>query len=169
MKRNLLLTAAFTLFVFALSASAQKTTDFSGTWNLDASKSNAADRLQAQTLSVTQTADTIKIDRTNTKMKENPDANASGGGAGGGRPGGGAPQGPVTYGLKDVVKVSRDTPNGAVELSYGAKIDGNKLTLTSTSPRGARTETWTLNADGTLTTDSQMGQGGSVTRTYKKG
>ena len=76
MKRNLLLTAAFALFVFALSASAQKTTDFSGTWVLDASKSNPAETMiDSQTLKVTQTAADISVERT-TKMKPMPDAGA---------------------------------------------------------------------------------------------
>jgi len=165
MKRNLLLTAAFALFVFALSASAQKTTDFSGNWTLDVAKSSPAETMiDSQTLKVTQSATDIKVERT-TKMKEAP----AGGGAG--APGGGGGRGmggPQTYGIGTAIKTTRQFQGADVEISMGAKIDGNKLTLTTTSPQGSRDETWTLNADGTLTTQSQ-GRGGAVTRTYKKG
>jgi hypothetical protein len=166
MKRNFVLAAALALTVMAVSASAQKTTDFSGTWNLDVTKSKPAETMiESQTLTVTQTATDIKVDRS-TKAKAMPDGSVpmGGGGRGMGGPGGGGPQ---TYGLKDAVKVTRDTPNGPVEISFGAKIDGNKLALTTTSPMGSRGETWTLNADGTLTSESQ-GRNGSVTRTYTK-
>src|SRR5690349_25127476 len=109
MKRNLLLTAAFALFVFALSASAQKTTDFSGNWTLDVSKSSPAETMiESQTLKVTQTATDITVETTN-KMKDN--ANMGGGaGGGGGRPGGGGFGGPQKYGIGTPIKVSRDTP-----------------------------------------------------------
>ena len=167
MKRNLVLTAVFVLFVFALSASAQKTTDFSGTWTLDVAKSNPAETMiESQTIKVTQTATDIKVETTN-KMKDN--ANMGGGaGGGGGRPGGGGFGGPQDYGIGTPIKVTRDTPNGSIELSYTAKIDGNKLTLSTTTPQGSRDQNWTLNADGTLTIQSQ-GRNGAVTRTYKKG
>jgi hypothetical protein len=164
MKRNLLLTAAFALFVFALSASAQKTTDFSGNWTLDVSKSNPAETMiESQTIKVTQTAADITVETTN-KMKDTGAAPAGGGG----RPGGGGFGGPQKYGIGTPIKVSRDTQSGPVEISYTAKIDGNKLTLSTASPQGSRDQTWTLNSDGTLTINSQ-GRGGAVTRTYKKG
>ncbi|HEV7698908.1 MAG TPA: hypothetical protein VGO43_01630 [Pyrinomonadaceae bacterium] len=168
MKRNFVLAAALAFTAMAISASAQKTTDFSGTWTLEVAKSNPAETMiESQTMTVTQTAADIKVDRS-TKVKPMPEGSAPNGGPGSGRgmggPGGGGPQ---TYGLKDAVKVSRDTPNGPVELSFSAKIEGNKLTLTTTSPMGSRGETWTLNADGTLTSESQ-GRNGSVTRTYTK-
>ena len=164
MKRSLVFSAFLALFVFALSASAQKTTDFSGTWNLQVGASET--RIESQTLKVTQTATDVKVERT-TKMKET--ATAPGGGApgGGGRGFGGGMGGPQDYGIGTPIKVTRQTPNGDVELSMSAKIDGNKLTLTTSSPMGARSETWTLNADGTLSIESQ-GRDGSVTRTYKK-
>ena len=164
MKRNLLLTAAFALFVFALSASAQKTTDFSGNWTLDVAKSSPAETMiDSQTLKVTQSATDIKVERT-TKMKEAP----AGGGAGAPGGGGRGMGGPQTYGIGTAIKTTRQFQGADVEISMGAKIDGNKLTLTTTSPQGSRDETWTLNADGTLTTQSQ-GRGGAVSRTYKKG
>lgn len=160
MKRNLILAAVFALAV-AASASAQKVTDFSGTWTLDVAKSNPAEQMiESQTITVTQTATDLKVER-NTKIK----AGAENGMGGGGR--GMGPGGPQTYGIKEPVKVTRDTPNGSIELSFSAKIDANTLTLTTTSPMGSRGEVWTLNADGTATAVSQ-GRNGSVTRTYKK-
>jgi len=165
MKRNLVLASLFAVFALATAASAQKATDFSGTWTLDVAKSSPAETMiESQTVTVTQTATDIKIDR-NTKMKPMPEGQQMGGGGGGRGFGGGG--GPVTYGLKDPIKVTRQTPNGDVEISMSAKIEGNKLTLTTTSPQGSRGETWTLNADGTVSAESQ-GRGGAVTRTYKK-
>jgi hypothetical protein len=165
MKRNLLLTAVFALFALAVSASAQKTTDFSGNWTLDVSKSSPAETMiDSQTIKVTQSATDIKVERT-TKMKDNPNGGGAGAPGGGGGRGMGGPQ---TYGIGTPVKVTRDTPNGSIEISMSAKIDGNKLTLSSATPQGSRDENWTLNADGTVTIQSQ-GRGGAVTRTYKKG
>jgi hypothetical protein len=165
MKRNLLLTAVFALFALAVSASAQKTTDFSGNWTLDVAKSSPAETMiESQTLKVTQSATDIKVEN-NTKMKAMPDAGAPGGG---GRGFGGGQAGPTSYGIGTPVKVIRQTPNGDIELTMSAKIDGNKLTLSTSTPQGSRDQTWTLNADGTLTVQSQ-GRAGAVTRTYKKG
>jgi hypothetical protein len=167
MKRNLLLTAAFAVLVFALSASAQKTTDFSGNWTLDVSKSSPAETMiDSQTIKVTQSATDVKVERT-TKMKENAGAPGGGAGGGGGRGMGGG-GGAQTYGIGTPIKVSRDTPNGAIEISMSAKIDGSKLTLSTSTPQGSRDETWTLNSDGTVTVQSQ-GRGGAVSRTYKNG
>ena len=171
MKKHIFLAAVFSLFVLAVGVSAQKTTDFSGTWTLDASKSSPAETMiESQSIKVTQTATEVKVDRT-TKMKEMPAGAPAGGppgGGGGGRGMGGGMNGPQTYGIGTPVKTTRTTPNGDIEISLSAKIDGSKLTLTSTTPQGSRDETWTLNADGTVTIQSQ-GRGGSVTRTYKKG
>lgn len=165
MKRNLLLTAAFALFALAISASAQKTTDFSGAWTLDVAKSSPAETMiESQTIKVTQTATDIKVERT-TKVKDNPNGGGAGAPGGGGGRGMGGPQ---TYGIGTPIKTTRTTPNGDIEISMSAKIDGNKLTLSTTTPQGSRDETWTLNADGTLTTQS-TGRAGAVTRTYKKG
>ncbi|MFL6374747.1 MAG: hypothetical protein ACJ73D_08790 [Pyrinomonadaceae bacterium] len=169
MKRNVLLTAVFALFAMAISASAQKTTDFSGNWTLDVSKSSPAETMiDSQTIKVTQTATDVKVERT-TKVKPMPDAGAGApAGGGGGRGFGGGQGGPQTYGIGTPVKVTRQTQNGDIEISMSAKVDGNKLTLSSATPQGSRDETWTLNADGSLTIQSQ-GRGGAVTRTYKKG
>jgi len=164
MKRNLVLASLFALFALATAASAQKATDFSGKWTLDVAKSSPAETMiESQTITVTQTAADVKVER-DTKMKPMPEGQQMGGG---GRGFGGGQGGPTTYGFANPVKVTRQTPNGDVEISFSAKLDGNKLTLTTTSPQGSRGETWTLNADGTLKAESQ-GRAGAVVRTYKK-
>ena len=161
MKRNLILAAVFAL-ALAATASAQKAADFSGTWTLDVAKSNPAEQMiESQTVTIVQTATDVKIER-NTKMKPMPEGSMGGRGMGMGQPGA------TTYGFAAPVKVSRDTPNGAVEISFSAKLEGNKLTLTTTSPQGSRGETWTLNADGTATAEAQGRGGAAVVRTYKK-
>jgi hypothetical protein len=168
MKRNLLLTAFLTLFVFALSASAQKTTDFSGSWTLDASKSSPAETMiDSQTIKVTQTATDVKVEAT-TKMKAMPDGGSGAPGGGGGRGTGGG-GGARDYGIGTPIKTTRQFQGADVEISMGAKIDGNKLTLTTTSPQGSRDEVWTMNSDGTVTVQSQGRGGAAVSRTYKKG
>jgi len=164
MKRNLVLGSLFAIFALAAAASAQKATDFSGTWTLDVEKSSPAETMiESQTITVTQSATEVKVDR-NTKMKPM-DMPGGGGGRGMGGPGGGGPQ---SYGIGTPVKVTRDTPQGSIELTMTAKIEGNKLTLTTATPMGERGETWTLNADGTMTATSQGRGGAAVTRTYKK-
>ncbi|MEO6655493.1 MAG: hypothetical protein ABIO36_05375, partial [Pyrinomonadaceae bacterium] len=58
MKKQFVLAAIFSLLVFAVAVSAQKMTDFSGTWNLAVAKSKLGDRntIESQTMTVTQTA-----------------------------------------------------------------------------------------------------------------
>ena len=57
MKKNVFFGAIFSLLVLAFTASAQ-TSDYSGTWTLDVSKSKLGDRnmIAEQTLTVVQTA-----------------------------------------------------------------------------------------------------------------
>lgn len=88
MKRNILFAAILSLFLMAISVSAQKATNFSGTWILDVSKSKLGERvtIESQTLTVTQTDKDIKV-ATVTKRAAPPAGAPAGGG--GGRPGGG--------------------------------------------------------------------------------
>ncbi len=158
MKKNLVLAAFFSLFVMAISASAQ-TANFSGTWNLDLAKSKLSDRekasIKSQTLTVTQTAADITV-ATATERNEPP----AGAPAGGGRMGGGSPDGSTTYTLDGKeFKSEVTTGMGSMQVSTKAKLDGGKLaiTRTTTTPMGERTssETWSLGADGTLSIESQ--------------
>ena len=157
----IVLTLAFCMSVVGIYA--QKA-DFSGKWTLDVAKSKLGERnnIESQTLTVTQTANDIKID-TATKRAA-PPAGAPGGGGGGGMGRGG--DGAATYMLdgKDV-KSEVAGPGGAmVPVTTNGKIDGGKLVLSSsrtfTTPNGPITatskETWELSADGkTLTVNSE--------------
>jgi hypothetical protein len=83
MKRNFMLAAVLTLFVMAVSVSAQKGASFSGTWTLDISKSKLGERvmIESQTLTVVQTDKDVKIS-TATKRAAPPEGAPGGGGAG---------------------------------------------------------------------------------------
>jgi len=161
MIKMIVLTLAFCMSVVGIYA--QKA-DFSGKWTLDVAKSKLGERnnIESQTLTVTQTANDIKID-TATKRAA-PPAGAPGGGGGGGMGRGG--DGAATYMLdgKDV-KSEVAGPGGAmVPVTTNGKIDGGKLVLSSsrtfTTPNGPITatskETWELSADGkTLTVNAE--------------
>ena len=163
MKKQFVLAAVFSLFVLAISASAQKTTDFSGTWNLDVSKSKLTGRdagIESQVLTVTQTATDLKAE-TSTKRTTPAGAPAGGPpGGGGGRMGGGmGGDMPMTYTLDGKeVKTEMQGGQGTMQVSTKAKLDGGKLEITRsiTTPMGDRTSTekWWLNADGTLSVES---------------
>ncbi|MEO6654514.1 MAG: hypothetical protein ABIO36_00375 [Pyrinomonadaceae bacterium] len=163
MKKQFVLAAIFSLLVFAVAVSAQKATDFSGTWNLAVAKSKLGDRntIESQTMTVTQTATDLKVETATKRLPPPADAPA-GGPPGGGRMGGGMMGGgdaPVTYILDGKeVKSEMQGGQGKMQVSTKAKIDGGKLEITRsiTTPMGDRTTTekWWLNADGTLTTES---------------
>lgn len=162
MKKNLVL-AALSLLVFAFAASAQKATDFSGTWNLDLAKSTLNERekasIESQTLTVTQTAADITV-ATATKRNAPPAGAPAGGPPGGGRGGMGSGDGTVTYTLDGKeVKSEIAGQMGSMQVSTKAKLDGGKLeiTRTMTTPMGDRvsTEKWSLGTDGTLSIASQ--------------
>ena len=180
MKKNLVL-AALSLLVFTFAASAQKTADFSGTWNLDLAKSKLSERektsLESQTFTITQTSTNIKVD-TATKRSA-PAAEAPAGGPPGGRMGGGmgTPDGLATYTLDGSdVKSEMTTPMGSMQVSTKAKLDGGKLeiTRTVTTPMGDRasTEKWSLGTDGNLSIESQRpnrdGGTDTTTKVYSK-
>ena len=175
MKMNFVLAVVFSLFMLAISVSAQKTTDFTGTWNLDVSKSKPAERgVESQTFVVTQTATDIKVDRTTKRPPPPADAPAGGGGRGGMMGGG---DGSTTYTLDGKgVDSEMQGPMGSMKVTTKAKIDGGKLEITRaiSTPMGERasTEKWWLNTDGTLTIESQRPnrEGGTdtTTRIYTK-
>lgn len=184
MKRNVIFVAIFAIAAFAVSASAQKA-DFSGTWNLDVSKSKPAENgIEAQTLIVGQTATEIKVDRSTKRAAPPADGAASivpgsgggRGGRGGGMMGGGG-DGAMTYSLDGkAVETEQQGPMGAMKISTKAKLDGGHFEITRTvaTPMGDRvmTEKWSLNADGTLSIEStrpnREGGTDTISRTYKK-
>jgi hypothetical protein len=191
MKRNFVLLAF--VVALAISASAQKTTDFSGTWTLDIAKSRLDERskasIESQTITVTQTATQLKVE-TATKRKAPPAGAPAGGpppgGMGGGRPGGmgggmGAMMGgdgTVSYSLEKETSSEIQGPMGAMTVVTKAKIDGGKLLVTriTQTPMGDRTitEAWSLGADGrTLNVEVQRpnrdGGTDTTTKVFIKG
>lgn len=162
MKKHLVL-AAFSLLVFSFAASAQKATDFSGTWNLDLAKSTLGERekasIESQTLTVTQTATDITV-ATATKRNAPPAGAPAGGPPGGGRGGMAPAEGTVTYTLDGKeVKSEMTTQMGSMQVSTKAKLEAGNLeiTRTITTPMGDRvsSEKWSLGTDGTLSIASQ--------------
>jgi hypothetical protein len=179
MKRNFVFAAIFAIAAFAMTASAQKT-DFTGTWNLDVSKSKPAETaIESQTLVVTQTATDIKVDRSTKRAAPPADGAAANPGGGRGGRGGmmGGGDGSTTYALDGkAVDSEMSGPMGSMKMSTKAKLDGGKFEVirTMATPMGDRTSTekWWLNSDGTLTVEStrpnREGGTDTVTRTYTK-
>lgn len=173
MKKNLIL-AAVAVFAFAFAANAQDA-NFSGTWNLDVSKSKiAGPPIESQTLIVTHSGAELKVEQTTKRGA--PPAGApqgpppGGGGGRGGMMGGG--DGTTTYTLDGKGKASTmSTQMGDLQITTTAKQDGSKIEITRSieTPMGARStsEKWTLGTDGTLTIESQRPnrEGGTDTTT----
>lgn len=163
--------ACIALCALSVVAAAQSAS-FAGTWELDKSKSKMnermANRLNSQTLTVTQDDKEIKVDR-KTDMAPPAGGGPGGGGPGGPPPGGGAPGGSgggrgmggggmmggapsSTYKL-DGSDVVTEMPNG--KTTSKAKLAGGKLEISSSgtfnTPNGEMTmnskDTWEL-ADG---------------------
>ena len=175
MKKTFFLTAFICLLAFSAFAQ-NKTTDFSGTWELDAAKSKLDERLriEAMTMTVTQTAKDLTV-ATQTKRAPRPE-----GGMGNGRPEGAPPMGggmggrrggmgggmmggdmTTTYSLdgKETSAPSSGGQMGGVA-TLKAEMKGAELKLTSSrsfeGPMGEvkikNEENWSLSADGkTLT------------------
>lgn len=156
--------------LMAFSAFAQSKTDFSGTWELDKSKSKMEQRMpiESMTMTVTQTEKELKVER-QTKLMPPPEGAMQGGGQGGGMRMGrgfGGGDGTTTYNLDGKeTKITQETPMGEVPVTLKAKIDGGKLNLSQTrtvnTQMGEFTittkEIWTLSEDGkTLTVKREM-------------
>jgi len=167
MKRNFLFAAILTLFVMAVSVSAQKGANFSGTWTLDISKSKLGERnnIESQTLTVVHTEKDIKVSAATKRAARPAGAPAGGGGRPGGGMGGPGGDNTATYTLDGKeVTIEQDTPRGKVPVKMTGKADGGKLSLSTSrtfqGPNGEMTmttkETWSLSADGsTLTVDRE--------------
>ncbi|MEP6786845.1 MAG: hypothetical protein ABJB40_00335 [Acidobacteriota bacterium] len=183
MKKTLVFAAFLSLFVLATAASAQKTPDFSGTWNLDVAKSNLGPQgamIKSQTLTIKQDGNKFT---TSTKTERNPppaDAPAGGGGGGQGRGGGfggGGGGGDQSFTL-DGKETSMDQPGPGgmtIPVKMTGKWDGSKVVLntsrTMTGQDGASNtsttkSTYELGADGktlTVTRDSESPRGKTST------
>lgn len=166
MKIKFVFAAALALFVFAFAVSAQeKVTSFAGVWTLDVSKSKLDERarIESMTLTVAQTDKDITIEsKTVRAARPEGSPGGTGGGAGMGRGGGfGNGDATTTYSLAGKeTTVEQESPMGKVPVTMKAKLEGGKLSLSSsrtfTGPNGAMTatttEAWTLGEDGkTLT------------------
>lgn len=172
MKKNLVFSAILSLFVLAIAVSAQKATNFSGTWTLDVSKSKLGDRntIESQTLTVVQTDKDIKITPATKRMA--PPAGAPAGG-GGGRMGGGDTTSTYTLDGKETT-VEIESQMGKIPVKYTGKWDSGKLVLSSsrtmTTPNGEMTsttkETWEMGADAkSLTVNRESTRNGNTTST----
>jgi hypothetical protein len=169
MKKNFVFAAVFSLVMAIMAVSAQKSTSFSGHWELDASKSKLDERarIQSASLDVAQTDKDIKIESKTTRA---PRPEGAPGGQGPGRMGGGGfggGDGTNTYSLDGKeTTIQQDSPmGGKIPITLKAKIEGAKLNLsrssTFTGPNGeisiSTKETWTLSSDGTtLTVDREQ-------------
>lgn len=168
MKKIFFLAAMFAAFSIAGFGQA-KPIDFSGTWTLDAAKSQLDNRMRIEgmTMTVVQTGKDLNV-TTETKRPAPPADASQGGPNGPNGPGGGrgmrnfgGGDGTVVYSLegKETV-VEIDGPNGKMPIKYKASVDSGKANLSSSrsfnGPMGDVTVTtkdaWTLSADGkTLT------------------
>jgi hypothetical protein len=176
MKKNLILAAVFTLFAAVVSVSAQdkpaeapKTTDFTGKWVLDISKSKLDERMriEAMTLTVSQTAKDIKTESLTKRTP--PPNNMTPGGGRGGMGGAVAGSGPDVHtytldGKETTEDASAANPGmgmAGAKLKAELKSDGTlnlSLVRKFNTPMGeaeaSTKEKWTLSADGkTLTID----------------
>lgn len=180
MKKNLFLAAIFSLFVFAVTASAQ-IADHSGTWKLDVSKSKLGDRnmIAEQTLTVVQTAKDITVTPV-TKRNPPPEGSMGGRSGGGGGMGGGG-DAAMTYTLDGKeTKAEVEGRMGKMPVTLSAKSEGGKLHLTSVSTFSGQMgeitvttkESWEMSTDGktlTITTDRTTPRGtDSTTRVFTK-
>ena len=127
MQKNFVLAAALSLLIFVASAAAQdKATNFSGTWNLDVSRSKLGDRnmIESQTLTVTQSDKDIKIETATKRLP--PPADAPQGGRMGGGLGGG--DSTTTYTLDGkMTKTSVEGPMGVFPIELYAKVESSNL------------------------------------------
>ncbi|MGI8789045.1 MAG: hypothetical protein ACR2HG_14990 [Pyrinomonadaceae bacterium] len=135
MKRRVIFMAIFSLFLAVAAVSAQeKTTDYSGNWELDVSKSKLGDRLriESMTMNVSQTDKELKVEST-VKRAARPEGDTNGGGMnrGGGMGRGDGTQ-TVTYSLdgKETKAATGGQMGGEATLKAKVEKDG-KLKLTS--------------------------------------
>jgi len=162
-KVNFVFAAMLSLTAFAFASNAQ-TTDYSGTWTLDATKSKLDERMRVEsmTLTVAQTAKDISVTTETKRMPRPADAPAPPAGRDGGRGGMmGAGDGTTKYSLDGKeTKIEIDGPMGKTPQVLTAKSEGGKLMLskssTVSSPMGEVTistkEAWSMSGDGkTLT------------------
>ena len=180
MKRNFVFTAILSLFVLAISVSAQNATNFAGTWTLDVSKSKLGDRnnIESQTLTVVQTDKDIKVTPVTKRLPPPGGAPVGGGGGrmgGGGGMGGGDTVNTYTLDGKETT-IEIESPMGKMPVKLTGKWDAGKLVLSSSRTFSGQNgeitsttkDTWSLSADGnTLTVDAESTSPRGTTSTQK--
>jgi hypothetical protein len=160
------------LCLFAFSAFAQKSADFSGKWNLDLSKSDLGQQaamIKSQTMTITQSGTSFKV---STQTERNADA-AGGGGGGMGRMGGmGGGEQSYTLDGKEV-STDRQTQNGTMTIKTTASQNGNKVVISTVfpGPNGdvKSTTTYELSGDGKTVTVTRESTRGTSKSVYSKG
>ena len=186
MKKNGILITIISLFLAVAAISAQeKTTNFSGTWELDSGKSKLGERTRVEsvTMVVSQTGKDLKVEKTTKRALRNESGikggtpNAGGMPEGMGRPVSGSFTGgdmkqSLSYSLEG--KETKDEIPGIPGASSTLKArweKGGKLTLSTIRKAGmppsettiTENETWSLSADGKVLTivleqDAQRGR-----------
>lgn len=163
MKKILFLSVFVCLSAFsAFAQEVVNTTDFSGTWELDVSKSKLDERarIESMTMTVLHTNNDLKIETATKRAEGSRDAGGMNRGGGGGMMMGGG-GGTLTYTLDGKEsKITQETQMGAMPVSLKAKFDGDKLKLTQTRTINTQMgemsittkETWTLSAAGATLT-----------------
>ena len=151
MKKHILFTTILSLFVLAASASAQKATNFAGTWTLDIAKSRISDREKAaiefQSLTVVQTDQDVTV-TTSTKRVSPAGAEKVAGPT--------SISSAFTFDGKETVASSTGPDGKSMPVRTSSMWDGSKLVLTTSrtfgSPQGEITtvqkDTWDLMPDG---------------------
>jgi hypothetical protein len=148
MKRARIGLVAAAVLAVSTVAFAQAKPDFSGTWTLDAEASGMTGGggrgMGGGPMTVKQTADTLTTEMTRGENKVT-----------------------MTYKLDGTESKNTVTMRGeSIEQTAMAKWDGNKLVITTKTPNGESTQTWSLEG-ATLTIEGTGGRG-PTKRVYKK-
>ena len=151
MKKHILFTTILSLFVLVVSGSAQKATNFAGTWTMDVAKSRISDREKAaiefQSLTVVQSDQDVVV-TTTTKRVAPPGADKAAGPM--------SMSSTFTFDGKETVVSMTGRDGKAMPVRTSSVWDGSKLVLTTSrthgSPQGEITtvqkDTWDLTPDG---------------------
>jgi hypothetical protein len=150
MKRLVLFVAVMALAVAGV-AFAQAKPDFSGTWTLDAAKSDqmgggGMGRGPGGPMTITQTANELVIERTMGDQAVKQTYKLDGSESVNAGPMGGESKSKAAFdGNKLVIKTVRDTPNGTMETTatYSLSADGKEMTVLNVSSRGERKAVYT--------------------------
>ena len=164
MKKHILYTTVLSLLLLAVSASAQKTPNFAGTWTLDVANSRISDREKAviafQTITAVQTDGNISV-TTTTKRVPPPDAPKDA--AAGSKA---AAMGPhsntfaFSFDGKETMASAPGPGGKSIPVKTSGQWEGSKLILTTSRTVPSRDgggevtvvtkETWELAPDGKL-------------------